>query len=99
MIMCGLLIAGTPAEQHFLKALEYYKSNDMQKCEAELNISCELEKDFKSSVELKERINKEKFINDTSDPLNDLVKEFYEKGISYYRKGEYKSALKEWKKH
>ena len=89
--------ANNLAGAHYEKGMVYYKNSETTKARAEWEKSLELCKDYDKSVGALKKLEEEKYIDDPEDSFNGIVKEFFEKGLVFYRQGENKKALAEWK--
>jgi tetratricopeptide (TPR) repeat protein len=101
LAICFMLLSLTApelAKQHFDAASGFYKQNDVLKAKAEWKKSLEYEPGFEPSLLGLQALEKEEFKEDSNNSYNGAVKEFYEKGLVFYRKGEYCKAGDEWEK-
>jgi tetratricopeptide (TPR) repeat protein len=86
------------AKIHYEKGLVYYKNNEVERAKAEWQKSLEFCKDYEHSIKALKSLEEEKFIENPNDSFNKIIKDFFEKGLSYYRTGDFKKAVEEWDK-
>ncbi|MEI7905348.1 MAG: tetratricopeptide repeat protein [Candidatus Firestonebacteria bacterium] len=101
-ILAAVLLAVSPVDteiagKHYLQALEFYGKSEITRTAAELTLSLEVDPGFRKSLELKERLEKEKF-REGPENGGEIAREYYEKGLQYFRKGDKARAAVEWRK-
>ncbi|GEM_PF-3977744 len=82
----------------FEKANKYYKESKLLNALAELQDILKLDKENKTASQMIKEISNEEFLFDDTKPFQSLVKELYEKGMAFYRKGLYKEAIEKFEK-
>jgi tetratricopeptide (TPR) repeat protein len=82
----------------FEKANKFYRMSNLSGAILELQDIINLDKENKLAKQFIEDIKAEKFIFDDTRPFQNLVKELYEKGMVFYRKGAYKDAIEKFER-
>ncbi|MFH1824335.1 MAG: tetratricopeptide repeat protein [Candidatus Firestonebacteria bacterium] len=82
---------------HYEKGLDYYKNSELDKAKAEWQKSLEFCQGYELSIKYLKILEEEKFIEYQKDSFNTIIKDFFENGLCYYRKGDFKKAVEEWK--
>ncbi len=82
----------------FEKVNKYYKESKLSNAIVELQSILELDKENKTAIQMLNNIKEEEFVFDDSKPFQNLVKELYDKGMVFYRKGSYKDAIEKFEK-
>jgi len=88
----------TPADAHYMSGLAYYRSGDAAKARVEFQKAIEVEKQHTGSAKMLQVLDSEAFTADPADPFNGVIKEYFEKGLEHFRRGEKDKALQEWER-
>lgn len=96
MLFCAPI--ENPADLHYTGGLDYYRLGDTVKAKAEFQKTLELEKMHPGAVNMLLVLEREIFKEDINDPFNSVLKEYFERGLVVFRKGENEKALQEWEK-
>ncbi len=99
MILLIGLAAGaeSPAQKYFTNAAAHYKNSEIEKARSELLKSLEYDNSNQDAAKLLVEIEEEKFTANESEYI-ETAREFFEKGLVSYRKGDVSGAEAEWKK-
>ena len=101
LTVCAVIMGLTApelAKQHFDTASGFYKQNDVEKAKTEWKKSLEYDANFEPSILGLQTLEKEEYKEVANGTYNASVRDFYEKGLASYRKGEYLKAGEEWEK-
>ena len=98
LLLIGLAAcADSTALNYFKSAAEHYKNSEIEKTRSELLKSLEYDNSNQEAAKLLVEIEEEKFAAREGE-YTETAREFYEKGIAAYRKGDAAGAETEWRK-
>ena len=89
--------ADTAALRYYENAVSNYKNSEIDKAKTELLKSLEYDNSNQDAAKLLVEIEEEKFSGREGE-YNETAREFYEKGLVLYRKGDAAGAEAEWRK-
>lgn len=82
----------------FEKANKFYRESKITNAILELQDILNMDKGNESAQKFINEIKAEEFIFDDTRPFQNLLKELYEKGMIFYRKGAYKDAIEKFER-
>ncbi len=89
--------ADSTAIKYFNNAAEHYRNSEIEKARSELLKSLEYDNSNQEAAKLLVEIEEEKFAAREGE-YTETAREFYEKGLAAYRKGDAAGAETEWRK-
>lgn len=85
------------AEEHYKRGMDNYKQNKLSSAKAEWEKAITLSTSHKNSVYALKQLERENYTGSNDEYCHETIKNFYEEGMKYYRKGEYEKAGVEFK--